>query len=189
MAKKVKDEKPSVGRKSASREEKHILRARAQALARAPLPEAGGECLEVLEFLLAHERYGIEMTWIRETLPLKELTPVPCTPSFVLGLCNVRGQIVSVVDIKRFFDLPEKGLTDLNKVIILQDGGMVFGVLADAVCGVRTIPRAELHPSLPTLTGIREEYLRGVTGARMVVLDGKKLLTDRRLIVHEETGD
>ncbi len=189
MAKKVKNVTPPAGRKSPCREEKQILRARAQALARAPLPEAEGESLEVLEFLLAYERYGIEMTWIRETLPLKELTPVPCTPPFVLGLINVRGQIVSVMDIKRFFDLPEKGLTDLNKVIILQDGGMVFGVLADAVCGVRTIPRAELHPSLPTLTGIREEYLKGVTGERMVVLDGRKLLSDRRIVVHEETGD
>ena len=126
------------------------------------------------------------MSCVRETLPLKDLTPVPCTPPFVLGLIGVRGQIISVIDIRKFFDLPEKGLTDLNKVIIVHDEGMEFGILADAVLGVRTIPLAGLQPSLPTLTGVREEYLRGVTQERLVVLDGKKLLSDRRLVVHEE---
>jgi purine-binding chemotaxis protein CheW len=168
-------------------EQQRILKARAQALAREPRQEeAAGGYLEVLEFLLAYERYGIEMSWVRETLPLRDITAVPCTPTFVLGLINVRGQILSVIDIKRFFDLPAKGLTDLNRVIVVQGEGMEFGILADAVCGVRTIPLAELQPSLPTLTGVREEYLKGVTKERTVVLDGKKLLSDRKIIVHEE---
>lgn len=190
MEQKTKKTRPAAGRELTSAEEKKILKARARALAREPLSEeAAGECLEVLEFLLAYERYGIEMSWVRETLPLKELTPVPCTPPFVAGLINVRGRIVSVIDIKRFFDLPQRGLTDLNRVIVLQEGGMEFGILADAVSGVRTVPLAELHPSLPTLTGIREEYLKGVTGERLVVLDGGKLLNDRKIVVHEEIGE
>lgn len=169
-------------------EEKRILKARAKALAREPEPvETGGESIEVLEFLLAYETYAVEMSYVRETLPLRDLTPVPCTPPFVLGLTNVRGRIMSVIDIKRFFDLPAKGLTELNKVIIVHDGGgMEFGILADAICGVRTIALAELQPSLPTLTGVREEYLRGVTSGRTVVLDGAKLLGDRKIVVHEE---
>jgi purine-binding chemotaxis protein CheW len=171
-------------------EQKRILKARAQALAQEPSEaETAGGYIEVLEFLLAYERYGIEMSWVRETLPLRDITPVPCTPTFVLGLINVRGQILSVIDIKRFFDLPEKGLTDLNKVIVVHGEGMVFGILADDICGVRAIPVAELQPSLPTLTGVREEYLKGVTKERTVVLDGEKLLSDRKIIVHEEIAD
>ncbi|MCM2358337.1 MAG: chemotaxis protein CheW [Geobacteraceae bacterium] len=170
-------------------EEKRVLRARAKALAREPDEAETGESLEVLEFLLAYETYAVEMSYVRETLPLRDLTPVPCTPPFVLGLTNVRGRIMSVIDIKRFFDLPAKGLTELNRVIIVHDRGMEFGILADAICGVRTIPLAELQPSLPTLTGIREEYLRGVTSGRTVVLDGAKLIGDRKIIVHEEIED
>jgi len=171
-------------------QEKDILKARALVLAREPLPEAtAAECLELLEFSLAHETYGIETVYVRETRPLRDITSVPCTPPFVLGLINVRGRIISVIDIKRFFERPEKGLTDLNKVIIMHDGEMEFGILADAVLGVRTIPLAELHPSLPTLSGVREEYLKGVTKERTVVLDGMKLLSDRKLIVHEEIAD
>ena len=167
--------------------EKQILRARAQSLAlETGQEETAVERLEILEFLLAYETYGIEISYVCETLPLKDITPAPCTPPFVLGLINVRGRIVSVIDIKKFFDLPEKGLTDLNKVIIVHDGEMEFGILADVICGVRTFTLAELQPSLPTLTGIREQYLKGVTKERLVVLDGKKLLSDRKIIVHEE---
>ncbi|HEX2767685.1 MAG TPA: chemotaxis protein CheW [Geobacteraceae bacterium] len=168
-------------------EEKDILKARARALAREPLPEVtASEHLELLEFSLAYETYGVETVYVRETRPLRDITPVPCTPPFVLGLINVRGRIISVIDIKRFFDLPEKGLTDLNKVIIMHDGEMEFGILADSVLGVRTIPLAELQPSLPTLSGVREEYLKGVTNDRTAVLDGKKLLGDQKIVVHEE---
>jgi len=70
------------------------------------------------------------------------------------------GQILSVIDIKKFFGLPEKGLTDLNKVIVVRTQQMELGILADAVLGVRAIGLSDLQNSLPTLTGIRAEYLR-----------------------------
>lgn len=167
-----------------------ILRKRARALALQPLRgEDTGGALECLEFLLANETYAIEMCWVAETCPLKALTPIPCTPAFVAGIINVRGRIVSVIDIRTFFDLPHQGLTDLNQVVIVQDGGMVFGILADAVLGVVTVPLAELQMSLPTLTGVREEYLKGVTRERTAVLDGRRLLADRNLVVQDEVAE
>jgi purine-binding chemotaxis protein CheW len=175
------------GLRPTAEEKRAILKERAKALAREPKENEAAEAqLEVVEFLLAYERYAIESSYVREVHPLKELTPLPGTPPFVLGIINVRGRILSVVDIKKFFDLPEKGLTDLNKVIILQSDEMEFGVLADVILGVRTIPLGELQPSLPTLTGIREDYLRGVTGERVVILDAEKLLSDPKMIVHQD---
>ncbi|MBC7961449.1 MAG: purine-binding chemotaxis protein CheW [Steroidobacteraceae bacterium] len=167
-------------------EKQGILRKRAQTLARQPLQEETDGVLDVLEFLLTYETYAIEMRWVAETYPLKELTPLPGTPTFVAGIINVRGRILSVIDIRKFFDLPEKGLTDLNKVIIVHKGAMEFGILADEILGTRSIPLSEVQPPFPTLTGIREEYLKGVTRKRTAILDGAKLLTDRNLIVHEE---
>ena len=98
----------------------------------------------------------------------------------------MRGQILSIIDLKKFFDLPEKGLTDLNKVIVVQREGMAFGILADVILGVRRIAPQDLQPSLPTLTGIRAEYLRGVTKERLVVLDVGKILLDKNIVVQEE---
>ena len=166
---------------------KQRLKARARALARNGEKEKSvGESIEVVEFLLAYERYGIESSYIREIHPLRELTAVPCTPPFVLGIINVRGEIVSVIDMKKFFDLPERGLTDMNKVIIVHDDRMEFGILADAILGVRSILREEIQPSPPTLTGIRAEYLQGVTKEPLVVLDAAKMLSAKNLVVHDE---
>ena len=171
-------------------DKRKILRERAQALARPAAKEISAqEQIEVVEFLLAHERYAIESDYVREVYPLKELTPLPCTPPFVLGVINVRGQILSVIDIKKFFDLPEKGLTDLNKVIIVQSGNMQFGILADVILGIRQIAHHDMQPSLPTLTGIRGEYLRGVTKDRLIALDAGKILSDKNIVVYEEARE
>jgi purine-binding chemotaxis protein CheW len=168
------------------RERKRILRERADLLARQSAREQGGNTIEVVEFMLADERYGIESGYVREVYPLKDYTPLPCTPSFVLGLINVRGQIISVIDIKKFFELPERGITDLNKVIIVHGHDMEFGILSDSVLCVRSIDVREIQPSLPTLKGIREEFLKGITTERLVVLDAKKLLSNKNIVVHEE---
>jgi purine-binding chemotaxis protein CheW len=170
-------------------ETQRILKARAQALAREPAPaEAADESIEVVEFILAHERYAIGLSSVREVVPMENLVPLPCTPAFVLGIVNLRGEILSVIDIGKFFDLPEKGLTDLNKIIVLQSDTMVFGILADAITGVRRIPLTGIQPSLPTLTGIREDYLKGVTAERTVVLDASRLLEDESIIVKEQVA-
>jgi len=166
---------------------KQILRARAQALARCPQPAPAAETLlELLEFHLAQERYAVETRYVREVCPFKELTPLPCTPPFVLGIVNVRGRILPVFDLKKFFDLPETGITDLHRIILVRGNDLELGLLADVVVGVRSIPADSLQPSLPTLTGIRGDYLKGVTAERLVVLDLARILADPKIIVHEE---
>lgn len=171
-------------------EKQKILRARARSLAAHGQAEnvAPHQRLQLVEFILGSEHYAIESGHIREILPLSEFTPLPCTPAFVLGLVNLRGQLLSIINIKRLFDLPEKGLTDLNQVIIVQGRQMEVGILADAILGVGSVAVEELHPSLPTLTGIRAEYLKGITKDLRVVLDIENILADRRLIVDEEVG-
>jgi purine-binding chemotaxis protein CheW len=179
---------PGPGRPLGPEDERvrRLLRERAQRLAREPEQEGVQQRLDLVEFLLSGENYAIESTYIREVYPLKELTPLPCTPPFVLGIVNLRGKILSVIDMRRFFDLKDQGLSDLNKVIIVYGPGMEFGILADTILGVRTIRTRELQPTLPTLTEIGAEYLKGVTKDRLVVLDAAKMLADRRIVVHEE---
>jgi purine-binding chemotaxis protein CheW len=168
-------------------ERQKILYARARVLAGGGKAEAKSlrQRLEVVEFILGPEHYALESSYIREIHPLTEFTPLPCTPAFVLGLVNVRGQILSIIDIKKLFDLPAQGLTDLNKVIIVHADHMELGILADAILGVRSIMLEELQPALPTLTGIREEYLKGITGDPMVVLDAAKILADEKILVND----
>lgn len=163
-----------------------VLKARARALARPPEAAPAGERLELLQFRLAWEDYAVEVRFVREVSLLAQLTPVPCTPPFVLGIVNLHGEIVSVIDLKTFFELPAQGLGDLNRLIVLEGEGMRFGILADAITGLASLPLAELQPALPTLTGLRARYLRGVTPARTVVLDAGLLLADDSLVVRDE---
>ncbi|MGJ0535045.1 MAG: chemotaxis protein CheW [Methylocystis sp.] len=163
-----------------------LLRARARLLAQPPDAETAAPAIEVVTLLLAYETYAIETAYVREVYPLKELTPLPCTPAFVAGIVNVRGQVMSVIDLKHLFELPPKGLTDLNKIVIVSDGAMEFGILADAILGVRNIPLHEIQPGLPTLTGVREDYLQGITAEGLVVLDAARLLHNENIVIHEE---
>jgi purine-binding chemotaxis protein CheW len=165
---------------------KEVLKARARALAR-PLaaPASTGSTIDVIEFNLAKERYAVEQEFVQEVHPLHTLTPLPCTPAFLAGVVNLRGQILPVIDIKKFFDLPDAGITDLHMVIVVRDKDMELGILADAVAGLRSIPVETLQLSLPTLAGIRAAYLKGVTGDRIAVLDVMKILADPKICVEE----
>ncbi len=172
---------------SATSDVRQVLRARARALARPrERAAAAGASLEVLEFRLAQECYALEIRYVREVHPLKDLTPLPCTPPFVLGIVNLRGRMTPVIDIKKFFDLPDKGLTDMHRIILVRGNDLELGLLADAIEGVRSIPLDSLQASLPTLIGIRSDYLRGVTAERLVVLDLARILADPKIIVDEE---
>ena len=165
------------------------LKARAQALARIPVAEGSTEGFEALEFRLAGERYALESCHIREVFPLENLTMLPGTPPFVLGIANLRGEMVSVIDMGKFFGLPERGLGELNKLIVLSHSEMCFGILADEVIGIRFILQKEILAPLPTLTGIRRDFLKGVMGGHTIILDAPGLMKDKRMVVYEEAGE
>lgn len=158
-----------------------ILKARAAALARSPAPPQDHASLEVVTFVLGGETYGLQLNWVREIFPLRELTRLPWTPPFVAGIVKLRGKILLVIDVKKLFSLPDKGLTDLNKVLVIQSGDKEMGILADQILGTRRVPLDTLQTSLPTLTGVRTDYLRGVTSQHLIVLDAAKILNSNLL--------
>lgn len=171
-------------------QKRKILRKRARMLAQRPnRGDTQDQGLEVIVFMLAEEKFAVEVRHVREVYPLKDLTPLPCTPSFVTGMINVRGQIISIVDVKEFFDLPRKEPTELCKVLIIKNHLLEFGIISDAIVGEQKIPLEHIQSDMPALRGIREEYVRGVTHEPLVILDAERLLSDDRIIVHQEIGD
>lgn len=141
---------------------------------------------EVVEFVLSFEKYAVESFYVSEVIPLKDFTPVPCTPSFVLGITNIRGRIISIIDIKRFFNLPEKGLSNLNRIIVVHTPEMELGILADSIIGVRLLSRQDIQSTLPTLPDIGLEFLQGLTKDRIIILNVEKILSHPKIIVHQE---
>jgi purine-binding chemotaxis protein CheW len=167
-----------------------ILKSRADELAR-PLEErtTGTRVLDVLEFSLARERYAFPATCVREVFRLTEITSLPGLPAYILGVINVRGRILSVMDIRRFLDFADRGLSNLTTAIVLQHGGMELAVLADEVVGAYSIDMSDEQPTLPTLSKKQEEYLRGITADRIAVLDAEKLLSAPEIIVDHKSRE
>jgi purine-binding chemotaxis protein CheW len=164
----------------------NVLKARARALAQPADTRLPRESLEVVAFRLAEERYAIEQKYVQEIYPLRALTPLPGVPPFYLGIINLRGQILPVIDLKKFFDLPDLGITDLHVVLVVCVDDLELGILADAVSGVRSLAQDTLQTTLPTLTGIRMQFLKGISNEQVVVLDAPKILQDPQLLVNQE---
>ena len=175
------------GFKPTPEERDRILRRRAELLAK-PVDDCQSvdDRLEVLEFLIADEKYGVESRYVGEVYALKDVTPLPCTPEFVLGIINVRGQILSVIDLRAVFEMTRADTPASSKIITLRTDEMELAIQADAISGIRSVSVTEIDQSPATITGVRAEYLKGVTPSYVALLDVPRILSDKRIIVHEE---
>ncbi len=144
------------------------------------------ETLSVVEFLLIPERYAVAGNFVQEVLPLTEITPIPGAPAFIIGVINMRGKIVSLINLKIKFSLKEKGLTEFNKVIILHNELMEFGIVADAIAGTRLMPLDSISPPPLTLDKIAAELVIGISADGMILLDADKMLKSSHLIVNQK---
>lgn len=160
----------------------NVLRERAEAMA-APAREApgAGEAAEFLEFILSGESYAVRLGLVREVCSGREIARVPGAPAFMEGVANIRGQILPVADLARLFGLgpaPEKP----REIVILHTDGpepRELGILADAIAGVRHLPAARIQPPPPGFSGLRAQYLGGVTDDGLVIFLAEKFLEER----------
>lgn len=127
--------------------------ARTRAIMAQPAPRGAGT--EAVEFVLGGVHYAVPSSSVVEVRALKTLTPLPCTPRFVSGIMSVQGRIIAVIDLKTFLDLPESGLTDLNKVIILRQADMEFGILADEIVGGRWMAQQSTTADQPAMLDVQ----------------------------------
>lgn len=165
-----------------------ILRERAEALAEPVASAAPKARVELLVLSFGAERYAIETVHVIEVMALRDLTPVPCTPAFVLGVLNYRGRLLTVLDVRRFFDLPGTGQPPGSRIVAVEAGGITFGLFAEGVAGPVTVGADEM--ALPPV-GARPDrrvLVRGVTEEMAAVLDLEGFARDPRITVSEEVG-
>jgi purine-binding chemotaxis protein CheW len=158
-----------------------LLAARARQLARVPeVTPRAGEILELVSFELAGERYAIESCFVREVVRLTRFTPVPGTPEFVLGITNLRGEILALFDLRQLLGVVTTGVSDLGRIVVLGKQRREFGLLADAAREILHVPGASLEQPE---TAWGRTYLRGVTPDGVIVLSGEALLDDPQLTI------
>jgi len=160
-----------------------ILEKRARKIARPVGAEDQAVPVEILKFRLAYQEYAFSMEYIREVVLTGEITPVARhTHGISRAICAIRGEIISLVDLREFFKIRGKGLTDLNRVIVISDRTITFGILADFITGIGTIRKEMLSPVRQGQTQIAERYTLGAVND-LIVLDVAALLKDPAMVV------
>jgi purine-binding chemotaxis protein CheW len=164
-----------------------VMDERARVLARVPRQELDrSEFLQVLTFGLGTERFAVETRCVREVIRPGEFTTVPGAPDFLVGVTNLRGEVLSVIDLRKFFGVQRTEPSQLARVIVCGETHVEFGVLADVVEEVTTLRIDRILPAPGSVAGAGREYLLGVTEEALAVLDGSALLRDPRLFVDQE---
>lgn len=134
---------------------------------------------QYLTLNLAQEEYGVDILAVREIRGWTPVTRIPQAPSYVLGVLNLRGAIVPVIDMRLRFGLPREEYTANTVTVIVAVGGRNFGVVVDGVSDVLDVASADIRPVPDMGTTVDTEYLKGLTAVdeRMVLLlDVDKLL-------------
>ena len=128
--------------------------------------------IPLVVFLLAGAEFGIDIKRVREIIRVSEITRMPKSPRFLEGIINLRGRIVSVLDLKKRFAFPACDLTMDSRVMVVEVGDQIVGLLVDKVSEVLKVPESNFSvPSGPILT-IETQYLSGTAEMkkRLVVL-------------------
>jgi len=146
--------------------------------------DVNGDYTDVLEFQLTGERYAFELTGIKEVIYLREFTPLPYCPDFLMGMFKLRGEVVPLIDIRKFFELPGTPLSDLNRIIIISDESTRIGVMTDRIYEIQKIRKEDVHRTLLVGGDFRDEFTVGVTSTRLIILDAMKLLRSKKLFIN-----
>jgi len=138
------------------------------------------EQMQCVTFTLEDETYGINVMQVQEVLREIEVAPVPGAPHYVMGIINLRGNVVSVIDARMRFGLPAKESTDLTRIIVIEVQQHIIGILVDSVAEVVDIKRAEIETAPNVGTDDTSKYIDGVVsrGDKLLILvDLNKLLS------------
>ena len=141
----------------------------------------GDAVIQLVTFRLKDETYGINVMQVQEVLRVTEIAPVPGAPPYVLGIINLRGNVVTVIDTRTRFGLPTTELDDSSRIVIIESEDQVVGILVDSVAEVVELRHSEID-SAPNI-GNEESarYIQGVASRDedlLIVVDLNKLLTE-----------
>ena len=138
--------------------------------------------VQLVTFRLADETYGINVMHVQEVLRISEIAPVPGAPSYVLGIINLRGNVVTVIDTRSRFGLPSVETDDSSRIVIIETEGQVVGILVDSVAEVVELHMSEIDSAPNVGNEESSRYIQGVANREsdlLIVVDLNKLLTDQ----------
>ncbi|HEY9199371.1 MAG TPA: chemotaxis protein CheW [Gammaproteobacteria bacterium] len=137
--------------------------------------------LQCVTFRLDDEIYGINVMQVQEVLRVTEIAPVPGAPHYVLGIINLRGNVVTVIDTRERLGLEAREMDESTRIVIIEADKMVVGILVDAVAEVVDLRTSEIESAPSVGNDESSKYIQGVAsrdGVLLILVDLNKLLND-----------
>lgn len=151
--------------------------------------------VELVAFNLNDENYAIEIKYIQEIIRMQEITDVPHSETYLLGVINLRGQVIPVIDLKKKFNLGCYADSGSTRIIVVETDEFVVGMVVDSVSEVLRLDRGQIEPPSPVIASIETDYIRGVgkvDGKMVIILVLEKVLgkssSTADKIVHEASN-
>ncbi len=140
-----------------------------------------GPSSSFVTFSLADETYAIDVLQVQEVLKLTEIAPVPGVPDYILGIINLRGDVVTVIDARRRMQLPVREPDEASRIVIIDVDNQNIGILVDAVAEVVQIPPNAVDPAPAVGNDQTSRFILGVSSTEdglTILIDLNKLLSD-----------
>lgn len=144
------------------------------------LSGASSSELQLVTFNLGKEEFAVPILQIQEINRLVDITKVPKSPDFVEGVINLRGKVIPIIDLRKRFGLPQAELGKYSRVVVINMGGRMIGLIVDSVSEVLRLSESAIEPAPPIVAGIDSEYIKGlgkIEGRLLILLDLNKILS------------
>lgn len=122
------------------------------------------QLIQLVSFMLSDEEYGVEVLKVREIIRMPTITKMPNTPHYVEGIINLRGKVIPIISLRKRFGLMEAENSMHTRIMVMDVGGGLTGLIVDAVSEVIRIRSSEIQPppSMMLTGGINQEFITGV---------------------------
>jgi len=120
------------------------------------------DIIQLVSFKLDKIEYGIDILSVHEILRIPEITRLPNAPEYIKGVINLRGNVIPVVDIRMRFGMPSVPVTELSRIIVVEIGEKLVGLIVDNVYQVIRLSRSRIDEPHELIEGISTEFINGI---------------------------
>jgi purine-binding chemotaxis protein CheW len=141
--------------------------------------------LQLVSFNIGTEEFGVDILKVQEINRMVEITRVPQAPHYVEGVINLRGKVIPIVDLRKRFGLELKEHDKNTRIVVVDIGGNIMGMIVDSVSEVLRLPASTIEPPPEIVTGVNAEYIKGVAKLEdrlLIFLDLSKVIDAEELV-------
>ena len=120
------------------------------------------ELLQLVSFRIGSEEFGVDILKVQEINRMVEITRVPQAPHYVEGVINLRGKVIPIVDLRKRFNLEVKEYDKNTRIVVVDIGGNIMGMVVDSVSEVLRLPISTIEPPPEIAAGVNSDYIKGV---------------------------